>query len=404
MAGDVKADAFFKPGYKAATKDTADFIDTFAVKILGKKASTPKNGPKFKACLVDYVRLVQSTPSGLVAWPMEDSLYVGQLYGRSIAEKVKRALVPKYLKVKAEHKVGQCQVYQPHGLDLPVGLEFIRERSPRVLKVRGPSYWSNGQKKKGKLIPLSKLPKKKVKARTDEMKLVNDMMVRHPLHDPSGKSWDSCYRSFNDGERGVWKNLGGRIYGDWQNVPSSERLKFEIDGQNICQIDIKACYLNLANGLSGNFIKLARDPYSMIKFVKCPLTRDAAKVLVSALMFKSGDELTRFPKLTSKNGETSFKKYYGLEDKTKVGDLVADIYSAFPFIKDQKIDGLVLMYEESQIILSTILELVIQDIPTYPMHDCLICRTSDLKKVRKVLQKKIKAKIGYIPKLEVDQL
>ena len=85
-------------------------------------------------------------------------------------------------------------------------------------------------------------------------------------------------------------------------------------------------------------------------------------------------------------------------------DLVADIYSAFPFLKEQKSDGLVLMYEESQIILTTILELIKQDIPTYPMHDCLICRKSDLKKVRKVLQEKIKAKIGYIPKLEVDQL
>jgi hypothetical protein len=129
VADNVKADAFFKPGYKAATEFTSKFINEFAVEILGQKALTPKNGPKFKACLVDYVRLVQSTPSGLVAWPMEDSLYVGQLYGRSIAEQVKRALVPKYLKVKVAPKVGLSQVYQPHGLDLPVGLEFIRERS-----------------------------------------------------------------------------------------------------------------------------------------------------------------------------------------------------------------------------------------------------------------------------------
>lgn len=188
MANNLKADAFFKPGYKAATEFTSEFINEFAVKLLGQKALTPKNGPKFKACLVDYVRLVQSTTSGLVAWPMEDSLYVGQLYGRSIAEQVKSALVPKYLQVKVKHKVGQSQVYQPHGLELPNSLEFRRVRSPRVLKIRGPSYWSNGQKKKGKLIPLSKLPKKKVKARTDEMRLVNDMMERHPLRHPSGKS------------------------------------------------------------------------------------------------------------------------------------------------------------------------------------------------------------------------
>lgn len=55
------------------------------------------------------------------------------------------------------------------------------------------------------------------------------------------------------------------------------------------------------------------------------LARDAAKVLVSALMFKSGDKLTKFPKLTGKNAKTTFKKYYGLKNKLKVGDLIVDI-------------------------------------------------------------------------------
>lgn len=62
------------------------------------------------------------------------------------------------------------------------------------------------------------------------------------------------------------------------------------------------------------------------------------------------------------------------------------------------------MYDESQITLTTILELIKQDISIYPMHDCVICWKGDLDTVRKVLEEKMEEKIGYIPKLEVDQL
>src|SRR6056297_2157169 len=93
MSEEVKADGFVRPGYSCADDCTAEWVHQQTRSLVGRKAETPKSGPKYFACVADVVRTIQKTPSGLIAWPMNDAHYSGAAYGRDIAQKTKAALI-----------------------------------------------------------------------------------------------------------------------------------------------------------------------------------------------------------------------------------------------------------------------------------------------------------------------
>src|SRR4029077_10946523 len=78
-------------------------------------------------------------------------------------------------------------------------------------------------------------------------KELNAFMAQHVI---SGAMHKWFHRTFNmgDAEDFAW-NKGGRLYSDgrgsYQNVPRPQRLKMTIDGERVCEIDIRASYLTI---------------------------------------------------------------------------------------------------------------------------------------------------------------
>jgi len=62
----------------------------------------------------------------------------------------------------------------------------------------------------------------------------------------------------------------GGVYGPWQRESEDERLRSSIDGQPVCEIDLKASYvaIAIANAVLGEGTALGSDPYQQIKFVR----------------------------------------------------------------------------------------------------------------------------------------
>jgi len=90
-------------------------------------------------------------------------------------------------------------------------------------------------------------------ARLEEpIKELNAFVAQHVI---SGAMHRWFHRTFNmgDEEDFAW-NKGGRLYSDgkgsYQNIPRSERLKMTIDGENVCEIDIRASYLTILHALN----------------------------------------------------------------------------------------------------------------------------------------------------------
>lgn len=59
------------------------------------------------------------------------------------------------------------------------------------------------------------------------------------------------------------------------------------------------------------------------------------------------------------------------------------------------------MYQESDIVVWSMLSLISKDVPTYPVHDCLLCRLQDEEKVIATIQEQMTEKFGSYATLEV---
>jgi len=63
-----------------------------------------------------------------------------------------------------------------------------------------------------------------------------------------------------------------------------------------------------------------------------------------------------------------------------------------------------LMFIEGQVIIGAMLELMRHyEVPSLPVHDCIIVRKSDKDLAMKVLSEQFKAKVGLEPRLKVKQ-
>lgn len=403
----LKADQFFRSGYKPKDQETELYVDDFTRKLLGRKAQTPVNRNKYLACVCDYLAMVKKSGTGLISWQTGSEHYQNSSYSRSIAERTRDALIQKgYLTKQQDHKRGSCTIYNATTIPDINTLEFKKTSRSSALKIRQPTQHGNGRKKKGKLIPLSKFNQSIINPLIAEMEQINEMMERHPLISPEGTTWTDCYRQFNDGDPtgSQWINRGGRIYGGWQSKTESERLQFTIGGDDICEVDIKACFLFIANQHAAQPIHLPDDPYQLINFVKSNYDlRPLAKLLTSAVLCKEGD-IKKFPKGRKKpneNSTQSLRDQFNLEKSAKCSNYVQDILKAFPILKTTDLNGLELMYQESDIVVRSMLSLISKNVPTYPVHDCLLCRLEDEEEVISTIQEKMSETFGSYATLEV---
>lgn len=376
------------------------------VLVLGMSPKRPSDLQKLIRCLSDVIQAALNTPDGLVCWPTGSGDMYGPPYSRDVAVQVKMSL-EKAGKLKLVQKSSKhdkvARLYRIDKDFFPKGLKFRKHRDHSPVEVR-----SEKKRINGKLVGGTPLSRKKflgqIEPIEEKMYRINDFMEQHPLQAIDGKDFSDCRRIFNNGDL----SHGGRLYGDWQGMNEGERLTLLIDGERVCEIDIKACFLCLVYGKFGSGQGVSDDPYSDIPFVKnCndpdrkKVLRTVAKLLVVAYLGKQGD-LKRFPKGVKEKVEEKavpFRVRYGLNHKA---DYYMDqILETHPVLELQKKYGDDLMLLESNTIVEVMENLIALGVPSYPVHDCIIVPLSKMETALKVLSTTLENRLGFVPALDV---
>lgn len=244
-------------------------------------------------------------------------------------------------------------------------------------------------------------------AQIRRIQALNDFWRLHPMEMASGHAAACVTRVFHDG-RG---DAGGRLYGAWTSHESSYRLQATIDGQSICQIDIRGSQPTLLSALLGVKLNTGGQPH-IWHDVYTELTAlwgyDANKMSQDEfhenLMADDNPNPFKRPRNIAKGvimemiGLGNYQKAKPspeLVEKTKVTQEEWDHFSerlieAIPALKmleprhddKGKLSGYIngpqfLSYHESEMILKVIEALHDMDIPAYPVHDCIIVREGD---------------------------
>lgn len=341
--------------------------------------------------LADFAQMARDSQDGLVCWSQDKNDYAGEPYGYDIQRKVfDNMLEYPLLQKKAEgNGKDKAAVYgllyrtpsflrlRQHG----IGKALVQVKTPR----KHPVFDRATQN-----IKLSEFGEE-AEYRLKEMEDLVEFYKRHPLTDENGTEYHLAYRVFNNGSL----REGGRIYGHWQTVKVKDRnrrLDFTIDGEELVEIDIKACFLYLAYATSGSNHPLPKDPYAVLA-KKEEYGRDAVKSFVNTF-FSKGGEVNSFTK--------GFRAKFKVNDKDRVEYWLDDLFSAYPFLRHYKSSAGELMFKESELILEVIKSLKEKEVVAYSVHDSLLAKRSDESIVISELQKVMINKLGKEAYLEVE--
>lgn len=371
----------------------------------------PTTEVKMIRCLSDFVMAVKSASNGLICWPTSNDHFTGGVYGADIARTVKQSLAKNGLLNLAQKSSKQdnlATIYSVFETAWMHGLKFkahglgpsVEVRSP---KIRNGSMVIGGRKmsRKGFLPQIEEL-----ESRVDDIRAG---MMQQQLTTSDGQTMGICKRIFNQGSL----KSGGRLYGRWQSLPEAERLNLLIAGEAVCEIDVKAMFLNICNAKFGSGIPFTDDPYMMIPFVgrvndpdRQKRMRNLAKLLLSSYL-SNGKKFNQFPKGSKKDPQShneimSVRKQYNIPKDAKAEDYYDDILKTFPFLKLVTEDSYDLMFTESEIMITAMSELNKMGVVTYPVHDCLMCKRTDEEVVLKAIQSAMIEKLGTTIMMDVS--
>ena len=186
-------------------------------------------------------------------------------------------------------------------------------------------------------------------------------------------------RVFNNGDHPKFEwNMGGRLYSygeaNYQQMDRTDRLKMTINGEPVCEIDIRASYLTVFHALYGEDFDADKDPYDVPGLG--PEARDVVKMWVTA-SFGNNAPITKWPReLVAKYRERTGKSLGKRYSASKVAEKVLQ---AFPLLArlGEIVDGrergwAELMFIESQAMHATMLELMDEEMPSLAVHDSII--------------------------------
>ena len=409
---ELNGKAFVRQDYEPCDEATRAYVIAMGNRLgVLSRVTKPTSHEKIVRCLSDLLMACRNRYGALICWSMNKADYSGPPYSHSIAKQVLEAAQRSgdlYQAHKGEKGVSARYRVQH---DVPAFLQFRLHGEGAVVEVRAEKPRRNqGHVRKGKKLNLSQF-RPEVTPIEQQMKEINNLLRKHPLQDADGTAGGGCRRIFNNSNL----ECGGRLQGGWQNVNSEKRLRMTIDGERLCEIDLKACFLFIANAVTGHTMDLSADPYSDLRFVKevnCPdrrkTLRNAAKLFVSTYLSVEGG-MTQFPKgkktYIDRSGvkkTISFKEEFGLHKTVKCSDWIRDLHDAFPFLRNISFQKGSLMFMESQIMVTALLSLIEHDTPAYPVHDCLLCKEADRYLVVDKLQRAMIEVVGYQGYMDIE--
>lgn len=186
----------------------------------------------------------------------------------------------------------------------------------------------------------------------------------------------SDLRIFRSFCRGSFQ-YGGRCYGWWQSQEEDIRANLLLNGEKVVEPDFSRLHPHMLYALRGHQLK--HDVYSVPGFTE-KMIKVAFLALINARTehATSGAIRTVFAK---KKNRIPYKPGMSRE-------IIAGIKANNPLIADDICSdkGVLLMRRDSDIIVRTMLTLASEKIPFLPVHDSIICRVSDLDRVRQVMK------------------
>ena len=196
-------------------------------------------------------------------------------------------------------------------------------------------------------------------------------------------------------------NLGGRLYdktnGSYQNLSKSERREITINGEETCDIDIRACHLTICYGALGSNALPEGDPYE-----HADIPRDIIKPYTSALL-SEGKLLAKMPQEIKAKYETDTGEPFPKGITGKV--LSTEILKMHPILvnlQDANVNWGTLQYLESEAMLQTLEALALEGVVALPMHDGLIVAMSHRALAEKILSERFEEVCGIKPTLTVS--
>ena len=210
-------------------------------------------------------------------------------------------------------------------------------------------------------------------------------------------------RLFNEGDRDNFDfNLGGRLFPSgslgYMGMNSQERALIKINQEAITEIDINASYLTILHALKGIAMPDAEDMYAI-----GGLPREVVKKWFSITLGSDAFH-TRWLK-----GNVGEFKEAGVAHKSwmTVKAVEKVVLEHFPLMKDWPKQGVRwsnLMFIESEVVISTMQELMVKhQVPSLPVHDCIIVRKSDQELAMSVLSEQFMEIVGIKPRLKIKQ-
>jgi hypothetical protein len=279
---------------------------------------------------------------------------------------------------------------------------FVTELPKKPLRLRTSATRDEyGQKQPGKNKPFT--PTKKTEQLEKEVRDLNTFFDQFTLR---GGDHRGFVRIFNQGDDPdfAW-DKGGRLYshgeGNYQQMREADRINMTIDGEPVCEIDIRASYLTIFHGWFGEQLDPDKDPYLLPG-----LGKRAREVVKAWFLVAFGQD--GFPKRWPPEVSKKYRERTGRSlSEYKVRTIAEKAVKAYPLLKrwgERKSGWASLMFTESRAIVGAMLDLMReQSVPSLSMHDGLIVPISKQNVAETVLGTRFRAAAGVEPILTVDR-
>ena len=205
---------------------------------------------------------------------------------------------------------------------------------------------------------------------------------------------------------------GGRIYAPFQQFSSQTRLQFTINDQKVAGLDIsnshiRMLYHKIGVEYSDDAYEFMYDPIKDSK-TKCSFIRKMNKKLLQTLINSADIDTAKSSAFkTIKEESKSRHKYVfnkGFNKHALAKEWIDRVKIKHPLIKDYFHTGIgiELQFEESKLMLKTIIELMKLNIPSLCIHDELIIPDSYIDTTKNFLKKIYSDEISLGNNLELE--
>ena len=214
-------------------------------------------------------------------------------------------------------------------------------------------------------------------------------------------SFGGLRRIFNEGDAPNFDfDRGGRLnHADsdgYIRMNKDKRKLIEIDGEDVVEVDINATYISIMHGIKQQPLPTREDIYTIGN-----IPREVVK-----MWFAISFGVQKFHRQWLKGNVKDLKEICPDYRPWMTAKAVQkEVLKYFPFMADWSsgdIGWSNLMFTESEIIICTMLELMNDhEIPSLPVHDCIIVRKSDQELAIRILSEQFYKQTGLVPKLKV---